>query len=266
MLVNVIRPFPFSRDGRTQEHAVVSPDPQDIPDALVVGLVSEGYVEQPEGLAPIPMSAGRRKVIVDRLTELFRAHMEALNDEQLTETLAAAERQSGYATKVVDDLEHGQPELFSVGPDLSGLAAIADADLKAWDGLSEKLLFDVQYRNPTTGEQITSKGVNGQGWSKQGADEFAQDLAALDEPAADIRIVPHVTEVTGDGTGEALPPIEDAAGEQTAPPAFDPDTADEAALRAFLTTRDGKEPDKRFGPDRLRALAKAAPGADDQGE
>jgi len=67
-----------------------------------------------------------------------------------------------------------------------------------------------------------------------------------------------------------LPPL-DASGptlveEGTASATFDPDTADEAALRAFLTTRDGKEPDKRFGPDRLRALAKAAPGADDQGE
>lgn len=204
MLVTVIRPFPFSRNGLKQEQAVPSMEPQDIPDALVPGLVAEGYLAQPEGLPPIAMSAGRRKVMVDCATELFRAHMEALSDEQLTETLASAERQAGasisYATKVVDDLGHGEPELFTDDLSLAGLAAIADADLTK-------------------------------------------------APA----------EVTGDGTGKALPPIESAAGEQTAPPAFDPDTADEAALRAFLTARDGKAPDGRFNADRLRALAKATP-------
>lgn len=152
MRVTVIRPFPFSRDGRTTQHADVSPEPQEIPDALVPGLVAEGYVEQPEGLPPIPMSAGRRKVIIDRVTELFRAHMEALSDEQLTETLASAERQTAeaaeraaFATKVSEALEHGQPNLFN-GADpaafdhdgggkpggslkLDGLAAIADVDL-----------------------------------------------------------------------------------------------------------------------------------------
>ena len=214
MLVTVIRPFPFSRDGRTTQHAEVSPEPQEVPDAMVPGLVAEGYLEQPEGLPLIPMSAGRRKAIIDRVTELFRAHMEALSDEQLTETLAIAERQTAdaaeraaFSTKVVDGLEHGAPEPLTDDLSLAGLAALADVDLT--------------------------------------------------QPPA---------EVTGDVTGQALPPIENAAGEQTAPPAFDPDTADEAALRAFLTARDGKEPDKRFGEDRLRALAKAAPAAEGASE
>lgn len=72
--------------------------------------------------------------------------------------------------------------------------------------------------------------------------------------------------LTGDGTGEILPPIETNGGEQTALAAFNADTADEDALRAFLTARDGKEPDKRFGPDRLRALAKTAPAAEGASE
>lgn len=247
MLVTVIHPFPFSRDGRTTEHAVASSEPQDIPDALVPGLVAEGYIEQPESLPPFPFSAGRRRVMVDRITELFRAHMEALSDEQLTETLAsaerhtaeAAERQTAYATKIAEPLEHGDPNLFN-GADpaafdhdgdskpggslkLDGLAAIADVNLDL-----------VQVAD---GELLTGEGV-----------------------AAPLGVI------TGDGTGEALPPVEANAGEQTAPATFDLDTADEDALRAFLTARDGKEPDKRFGPDRLRALAKTAPAAEGASE
>lgn len=222
MRVTVIRPFPFSRDGRTTQHAEVSPEPQEIPDALVPGLVAEGYVEQPEGLPPIAMSAGRRKTMIDRVTELFRAHMENLSDTDLSDTLAAAERQSGHTTKIADPLEHGQPNLFN-GAD----PAAFDHDHDGNPGGSLKL----------------------------------DGLAAI----ADVDLT-KAAEIAGDGTGEALPPLEANAGEQTAPATFDADTADEEALRAFLTARDGKEPDKRFGVDRLRALAKTAPAAEGAGE
>lgn len=215
MRVNVIRPFPFSKDGRTQEHAFKGE--QDIPDALVPGLVAEGYVEQPEGLPLIPMSAGRRKVMVDRLTELFRAHMDALGDDELTWTLQRAERDTAERldTKVVGDLEHGQAELFN------------GADPAAFDH---------------------------DGDGKPGGSLRLDGLAAIAD--ADLTKVPVAIE----------PLVEVHLTQGGTPVPFDPDTADEAALRAFLTARDGKEPDKRFGPDRLRALAKAAPAAEGASE
>lgn len=248
MKVTVLKGFPYSIDPRGLEILQAAPGELDLPEDMVPGLVSEGYIAQPEDMPPVAISAGRRKVIIDRVTELFRAHMEALSDEQLTETLGHAERQStdaseraAYATKVSEELEHGQAELFSVEPSLAGLAAIADADLT----VHANELFDVRYRNPASGEQLADKGL-----TKEAADARAKELGEMDEPAADIQVVPHVSE----------PPLDIENEHKTALPAIDIEAADESALRAFLTARDGKNPDLRFGVDRLRALAKATPG------
>jgi len=57
MLVEIIKPFPFSRNGTTAEHA--SPGTEvDIPDALVPGLTSEGFVRETKAMAGAPENKG----------------------------------------------------------------------------------------------------------------------------------------------------------------------------------------------------------------
>lgn len=51
-------------------------------------------------------------------------------------------------------------------------------------------LFDVLYRNPNSGAQLVEKSL-----TKEAAEALAKRLAEMDEPAADIRIVPAVQEV-----------------------------------------------------------------------
>lgn len=50
MLVDVLKPFPFSRNGIAIEQAVEGP--LDLPEALVTGLETEGYVTKAEAGAP----------------------------------------------------------------------------------------------------------------------------------------------------------------------------------------------------------------------
>lgn len=58
------KPFPFSRDGVTLEHAIEG-QPVDVPAHLVPGLMAEGYLTKamdgaPENKAdPAPVKAGR---------------------------------------------------------------------------------------------------------------------------------------------------------------------------------------------------------------
>lgn len=94
MLVTVIKAFPFSTDGMNSKTAL--PGEREIPAALVPGLIADGFV-CPEGHEPVAISPNRRKAIVDRVTDLFRAHMEALTDVQLLETAESAERQTQAA-------------------------------------------------------------------------------------------------------------------------------------------------------------------------
>lgn len=62
------KPFPFSRDGVTLEHAIEG-QPVDVPDHLVPGLLAEGFVTKAMGAAPenkadaapVKASRGRRK-------------------------------------------------------------------------------------------------------------------------------------------------------------------------------------------------------------
>lgn len=57
MQVEIIKPFPFSRDGFTTETAspgVVA----DIPDALVPGLSAEGFVRETKAMAGAPENKG----------------------------------------------------------------------------------------------------------------------------------------------------------------------------------------------------------------
>ena len=53
MLVEVLKPFPFSRDGITEEQAIVGV-PADIPDHLIRGLERAKYVRQTKALAGAP--------------------------------------------------------------------------------------------------------------------------------------------------------------------------------------------------------------------
>lgn len=51
MLYAVLKGFPYSRDGVTMEHAVAGAE-CDIPDALVAGLSTEGYIGKAIRRAP----------------------------------------------------------------------------------------------------------------------------------------------------------------------------------------------------------------------
>lgn len=53
MLVEVLKPFPFSRDGITEEQAIVGV-PADIPEHLIRGLERAKYVRQTKALAGAP--------------------------------------------------------------------------------------------------------------------------------------------------------------------------------------------------------------------
>lgn len=53
MLVEVLKPFPFSRDGVTAEQAVVGV-PADVPDHLVRGLERAKYIRQTKAMAGAP--------------------------------------------------------------------------------------------------------------------------------------------------------------------------------------------------------------------
>lgn len=53
MLVEIIRPFPFSRDGVTTEQAEPG-GAADIPDALVPGLTREGFVREVKAMPAPP--------------------------------------------------------------------------------------------------------------------------------------------------------------------------------------------------------------------
>lgn len=97
MLVTVIKSFPYSTNGIDQHQAVASVKPQEIPSVLVQGLIADGYV-CPEGHDPVAMTPHRRKALIDRVTYLFRADMEALTDEQLLQTAESAERQTRAAS------------------------------------------------------------------------------------------------------------------------------------------------------------------------
>ncbi len=53
MLVEVLKPFPFSRDGITEEQAVAGV-PADIPENLIPGLERAKYIRQTKALAGAP--------------------------------------------------------------------------------------------------------------------------------------------------------------------------------------------------------------------
>lgn len=55
MLVEIVKPFPFSRDGITEERATAG-NPADIPDHLIPGLKREGYVRETKALSGAPQN------------------------------------------------------------------------------------------------------------------------------------------------------------------------------------------------------------------
>jgi hypothetical protein len=54
MLCDILRPFPFSRDGVNTEHASPGGDLVDLPDAIVPGLRAEGYVREAKAFSAAP--------------------------------------------------------------------------------------------------------------------------------------------------------------------------------------------------------------------
>lgn len=60
MLVEILKPFPFSRNGVTEEQAVVGTT-ENIPDDLVPGLRAEGLVRETKALAGAPENKSEAK-------------------------------------------------------------------------------------------------------------------------------------------------------------------------------------------------------------
>lgn len=60
MLVEVLKPFPFSRDGITEEQATVGV-PADVPEHLIRGLERAKYIRQTKALAGAPENKAEPK-------------------------------------------------------------------------------------------------------------------------------------------------------------------------------------------------------------
>lgn len=94
MLVDIVKPFPFSRDGVTLEQAVEGA--LDLPDALVPGLEAEGYVNKAQGGAPEnkgsdPFSREAIEALTDKaeIVALLEAHSIDADKRKSVETLRA---------------------------------------------------------------------------------------------------------------------------------------------------------------------------------
>jgi hypothetical protein len=195
MLVNVIKTFPYSEDPRGLEIRHAELGEREIPDSIVAGLVSEGYIEQPEDMEPVPFATQRRKLIVDRVVGLFRAHLETVCDDELLHIERSAERQAADEAERKAHQASEADDRAEAEFNLEGLAGLGEMDLSAAE------LFDVMYRNPTSGEQLADKGL-----TREDADARAKALAEMDEPAADIQIVAHVEQAADDDGGYIVPP------------------------------------------------------------
>ncbi|NPD17588.1 hypothetical protein HOY34_20595 [Xinfangfangia sp. D13-10-4-6] len=88
------KPFPFSRDGVTLEHAVEG-KPVDLPEALIAGLEAEGYVTKASGGTPEnkadPFSREAIEALSDKteIVDLLEVHGADADKRKSVETLRA---------------------------------------------------------------------------------------------------------------------------------------------------------------------------------
>jgi hypothetical protein len=107
MQVTVLKPFPYSTDGKTSITLAPGQTP-DIRDEMIPGLKSEGYVDCP-GVPASALSEERRRRLIERIVAAGRRELEAAADEALQDAAAALDaheaRQAedrAFETKVVD--------------------------------------------------------------------------------------------------------------------------------------------------------------------
>lgn len=110
MLVTVIKAFPCA-DEKGLKSEMVLPGEREVRDALVPGLIADGFID-PAGHEPVSLSARRRTEIIERLIAAGRAQMEAAPDEHLIVAAAHLDRQAAEAreTKIEPPLETGPAE------------------------------------------------------------------------------------------------------------------------------------------------------------